>query len=602
MATIELTGSRGPAPLWAVRQRDLMARMDRAAPRFVQHATRPDGSLIQRTVWTSMDGTDNGYEAFLSFPLHYLIGGGEYLRHHGRREYDAITKQYASYGTVDRDFVTGFDWFHHSESYTYLYYLAMAEPEHADRERDLRLAAMYTGDDPQAPNWDAERRMLRSPLNGSHGPRFVTTLTDWDYHRPILANYLSPFEDLPGGESGDPHFTVDWTDDDLFAQVLERINGRLTRGDVPLNLSATSLVTSAWLHTGQDRYRDWVLDYLTAWTERRDANGGIVPDNVGPSGQIGELQEGRWWGGYYGWRWPHGARNIVEPALVAGSCALLMTGDDSWLDLARSQLDRLWELRREEDGMWKIPARHGGVGWFDFRPPDPHAWIHLAYLSQAEQDRQRLDEIFPDRQGFADWPDDFGAGKAGVCPPRAWQLAMEGRNEGYVGEALSATERSLHYALARLDADDSDPETRECYHFQRMNPVCPEALVQMTMGSPAAIYNGGLLQAHLRWFDPQRGRPGLPQDVAARVTSVSADGATAQLVNLDPVAGRDVVVQGGSFGEHRIDWIDAGDGPSQVGATSATVRLAPAAQVELRVGLTRFAERASYCWPAAVLS
>ncbi|MEE3215857.1 MAG: hypothetical protein VX259_09850, partial [Pseudomonadota bacterium] len=325
MAVTLRASGRTVSPAWAVRQRDLIDRMDRVALHFVDHATRVDGSLIQRSVWTSMDGTDNGLEAFLSFPLLYLIGGGEHLHGLGRREFDAITRQYAGYGTVDRDFVTGFDWFHHSESYTYAYYLAMSDPEHQlDRARDLRYAAMYIGEDPLAENWDSTHRLIRSPLNGSHGPRLVTTQTDWDYHRPILANYLAPFEDIPGVDNSDPLFKVDWTDDEMFSQVLKLINERMMRGDVPLNLCATSMVTNAYLHTGEAKYRDWVLDYLQAWTERRDANGGLMPDNVGLTGKIGELMNGKWWGGYYGWRWPHGARNILEPSLVAGSCALLM--------------------------------------------------------------------------------------------------------------------------------------------------------------------------------------------------------------------------------------------------------------------------------------
>ena len=332
---------------------------------------------------------------------------------------DAITYQYANYGTVEREFVTGFDWFHHSESYTYIYYLAMADPEnHIDRTRALRYAAMYTDEDPLAPNWDAQHCMIRSPLNGSKGPRFVTTQTDWDYHRPILSGYLAPYEDIEGADSSDPLFRVDWTDDRVFAQVLDQINQRMTRGDVPLNLSATSLITNAYLYTGEDKYRQWVLDYLQAWEARRDANDGIMPDNIGPNGIIGELIGGKWWGGYYGWRWPHGARNIVEPTLVAGSCALLMTGDMSHLDLARSQLDMLWENRREEDGQFQVPARHGDRGWFDFRPPDPHLYIHLYYLSQSAEDLARLDEVFPGREGFVGLPPDWGAAKAGICPQK----------------------------------------------------------------------------------------------------------------------------------------------------------------------------------------
>ena len=81
-------------PDWAVRQRALIAAMDRAVWPFVEHATRPDGTLIQRSVWTSMDGTDNGYEAFLSLPLFYLIGGAQHMQTLARKEWDAITWQY----------------------------------------------------------------------------------------------------------------------------------------------------------------------------------------------------------------------------------------------------------------------------------------------------------------------------------------------------------------------------------------------------------------------------------------------------------------------------------------------------------------------------
>ena len=596
-------GTRTTPPSWAVRQRDLIATMERAAIPFVEHATRPDGTLIQRTEWTSMDGTDNGYEAFLSFPLFYLLGGNEWIHHIARKEWDAITWQYGNYGTVDREFVTGFDWFHHSESYTYIYYLGMANPEHhIDRNRALRYAAMYTGEDPLAPNWDADKRMIRGPMNGSHGPRFTTTQTDWDYHRPILAHYLAPFEDIPGVDSSDPMVEVDWTDDEMFARVLGLINERMTRNDVPLNLSATSMVTNAYLYTGEEKYKQWVLDYLARWVEHRDANDGIVPDNIGPSGEIGELMNGKWWGGYYGWRWPHGAVNIVEPAFVAGSCAALMTGDMSHLDLCRSQLDMLWSLRKEVDGVQMTPTRHGDQGWFDYKAPDPRFYIHLHYLSQSGEDLARLNEIFPDREGFGGLPPDWGAGKAGICPPMAWSAFVEGKNPGFPEQVIETTFSSLCNALNRLDADESDPETRECYHFQPLCPVAPEGLVQMAMGTPAAVYNGGLLQAHVRYFDPQGRRPGLPQHVAALVDRVSGEGARVTLVNTDPVAGHPVLIQSGSFGEHEFAEVGAQDGSGKaervaVNGRHLVVELGPAAQVTLDLEMKRFVNQPSYAFP-----
>ena len=601
MTTVQASGRR-TTPEWAVRQRALIDMMDRAAIPFVDHATRPDGTLIQRTVWTSMDGTDNGYEAFLSFPLFYILGGNSFIHQTARREWDAITWQYASYGTVDREFVTGFDWFHHSESYTYIYYLAMADPEHfKDRARALKYAAMYIGEDPLAPNWDADRRMIRGPLNGSHGPRLVTTAADWEYHRPILCNYLAPFEDLPGA-CGDPLYKVDWGDDEMYATILALVNERMTRNDIPLNMSATSLVTNAYLYTGEEKYRQWVLDYLQAWIERRDANDGIVPDNIGPGGRIGELMDGKWWGGYYGWRWPHGARNILEPAFVAGSCAALMTGDLSHLDLCRSQLDVIWSERKEVDGEVMVPARHGDDGWFDYRPLDPHLYIHLHYLSQSDEDLARLDERYPDRTGFDSLLEDLGANKAGICSPIAWSAFVEGGNPHFPEQVLRATHNGICQALDELEADDSDPETRECYHFHSLCPVVPEGLVQMAMGTPAALYNGGLLQAHVRYFDPALCRAGLPTHVAALVERVSADGARVTLANTDAVTSHPVLIQAGSFGEHEFTnlSVDDGSGESQrqpVNGKHLVVELGPAAQVTLDLGMKRFVNQPSYALP-----
>ena len=43
------SSSRSNPPDWAVRQRALIDTMNRAAVPFVNHATRPDGTLIQRS-------------------------------------------------------------------------------------------------------------------------------------------------------------------------------------------------------------------------------------------------------------------------------------------------------------------------------------------------------------------------------------------------------------------------------------------------------------------------------------------------------------------------------------------------------------------------
>ena len=38
--------------------------------------------------------------------------------------------------------------------------------------------------------------------------------------------------------------------------------------------------------------------------------------------------DGKWYGGLYGWSWPHGYYNIGMAATVAGNNAFLVTGDE----------------------------------------------------------------------------------------------------------------------------------------------------------------------------------------------------------------------------------------------------------------------------------
>src|SRR5690606_2985812 len=97
------------------------------------------------------------------------------------------------------------------------------------------------------------------------------------------------------------------------------------------------------------KYRQWIVEYVDAWIERARANGGLLPDNVGPNGIVGELMGGKPYGGLYGWTWPHGYYNIGMAATIAGVNAFLLTGEQAYLDLPRSQLDHIWALGEYRD-------------------------------------------------------------------------------------------------------------------------------------------------------------------------------------------------------------------------------------------------------------
>ena len=48
----------------------------------------------------------------------------------------------------------------------------------------------------------------------------------------------------------------------------------VARGDVPSNLSATSLMANAFMCSGKEKYRAWVKEYTEAQMERARENGG----------------------------------------------------------------------------------------------------------------------------------------------------------------------------------------------------------------------------------------------------------------------------------------------------------------------------------------
>ena len=595
MTHLTIIPSQATPPSWALRQRHLIEVMNDAGPSFVARYTRRDGTFVWREEWPGFDGSDDGYESYHNWPLFYALGGSSWIHETSRWLWEAVTKQFTAYGQVYREFDANYDWMHHGESSIYFYYFGLADPSRArDVARTMRFAGMYTGEDETADNWDAEHRLMRSPITGSRGPRLVNAWDDWATHRAVLANYPAPFEDIPGVE--DP--IADWTADAVYGEILRLLNDRQMRCDVPLNLTSTSLVTHAYLYTGDSKWRRWVLDYVEAWAERIEANGGICPDNVGPNGIIGETMDGKWWGGYYGWRWPHGFMSIIQPLTISAMNAVLLTGDMGYLDIPRGQLDRMIAMGRETERGLEIPNRHMDEGWTDFRPVRPEYPIQIWAMSQNEADRERVEAMAPHD---ASWNEVApGRGKGDDIHIAPWYRYVTQRNPGYPDRILEAQYAEIARRLDVMAHDDGDPETWDVHHWQNINPVHTEGLLQLACGGPQIIYHGGLLHVLLRYFDLDERRPGLPADVGALVSELSDDGVVVTIANTSPMHERSLRLQAGAFGEHRFTQVEVegevGD-PRDVGSKSFDVTLSPATRVTLRIGMQRYVAQPSYEQP-----
>lgn len=571
MTTIIATVPTGAPPQWAVMERALIDLMDRSVFPYLEKYTQPDGSLIWVDKWrNSRDGLDDLYESFYNWPLFYILGGGDHLLPLAQKEWDAITQQGAGFGLTDREYEIGYDQFHQGESYIYFYFLCLADPTNpVNIERAQRFAGFYIGEDPAAPNYDPDHKIIRAPHNGSRGPRWgfsdnAERSYGWSAGMRV---YGLPFTDVPGVSHYD-----DLKDPEKARRMGQTMHERMGQGDVAGNLIVTSLVANAYLLTGEEKYRRWIVEYVDAWRERARANDGLLPDNVGLSGQVGEHMSGKWYGGLYGWTWPHGFYNIEMAAIVAGSNAFLVTGDEGYLDLPRVQMERIWELGEyrdprqlemslrhhwlrqlgDSDNVFVVPYRYGDEGWFDWQPLSPVYPTAIWNITQHEDDWDRLETLR--RSEPYDWSEVLSfRNKEDNGHEQPWLRFLAGDNPRYPEQILAATYEQVCRRLEMIRRDDADLTQVNIHHWQEHNPVITEALVQLTLGAPQIIYNGGLLHCRVRYFDADRNRPGLPKNVAALVTRLDGEGVSLELVNLSPFESHTVAIQAGGFGEHRFE-------------------------------------------------
>jgi hypothetical protein len=556
-------------PGWAIAQRQLFDLLDHAWRRFAYDFTSPDGRLVYRDRLTSRDGVDDFYETFFNWPQLYLLGGADDLLPASERHWEGVTAQLTELGMLKDEYERGYDWFHQGESLLLFYFLCMAAPERWSG-RALRFAELYV--DPAHGNYDPHRRIICRPHNGSDPRR--EGLFDGDAY-PWLPQearmYGHPLEWVLPPDAAEPPPGHD-------PRLGEEMRRRMGVGDTAVNLAASGLVLNALILSGERRYADWIIEYVGAWLERAAANDGVIPDNVAPDGTVGGLLGGRWYGGHYGWSWPHGWYSVGHAAMVGALAAAAASGSDSYLDLVRPALDQIiargkvmafteadsslqskWTVQLGDDvrtPTLHVPFRYGDQGWFDYNPMLMAVPTALWHHSASAADRERIERLRA--AGGYDWRTvrSFRS-KEEAGHEEPWFAFLSGDDPGYPERILAAAQAQVRHRLARMERyRGRDVPEADIHLWQQSNPVVTEALVQLTWGGPQVIYNGGLQQARVRYYDATARRPGLPPAVAALVSSIDPEATVVELVNLDPQAPRSLIVQAGAFGEHTIRTVD----------------------------------------------
>ena len=83
------------------------------------------------------------------------------------------------------------------------------------------------------------------------------------------------------------------------------MTARLGAGDTVVNLAAAGLALNAWMASGDARFRDWIVQYVGAWREPPPPTMGSYRTMSAPT-ESWQSARRRWYGGHYGWSWPHG--------------------------------------------------------------------------------------------------------------------------------------------------------------------------------------------------------------------------------------------------------------------------------------------------------
>ncbi len=564
-----------PTPEWARLQRRILADSVPAAKAFFAKYYDERGYFQHFVRWGANDGPDDAFENTAGWPeLHALGASDEILQLH-LKAWEGMTRQFTEARTVDvpigrqgmfyKDFSVQSDWMHHGEARRTFNVTALSAPAlPAYQKRARAFAALYMGEDREAPNYDPERRIIKSMINGSRGPmlRKATSL-DWVGDPFDVSKFVALH-----GESTYEQFLAHYHE---YTDVV---------GDHFLNLVATTLPLNAYLIDNEPKYKRWLVDYMDAWLARAKQNRGIIPSYVALDGTIGG-PEGKWWNNAYGWGFSpvnpvtgqREDRNRVPRATVGFANALLVTGDQKYADAWRAMIDAVNAHARTVNGRTEYPSMHGDQGWYGWKAtPWNVGALELWYWSMKPADRPRLGR-------------------------QPWVEYLEGKNPGFPETALKRDLDSIARAMAEMPKDKATPATRLADNAMEYNPAAVSAMVQLMWGAIVPGREGSLLSARLRYFDPLRRRAGVPEDVAALVSALTAERTVVTLVNVSATTPRTVIVQGGGYGEHQILSAEVNGKTTAINARDVTVQLAPGAGAQLALTMTRYANQPTAKFP-----
>ncbi|MFC1569975.1 FlgD immunoglobulin-like domain containing protein [bacterium] len=565
---IEINSSY-PSPRWAVLEQELLSEnlefLELVTAKYINPIT---GHLECVEHWGGADGPDDAMENFYNWSLLYALGAHIRTLEIFNFIWNGHIDQYTNSEIRDprgsqayyKEFISAFDWEHTGEGIAPFLLLPLSDPDDSKtKERVNQFADFYTGRDTSTHNYDPIHKIIKSVFNGSRGP--------WLSASPEQIN-LNNNSWRSRGSQG-------------------------VMGDVPLNLISTSLAVNAYMLTGDEHYKNWVIEYTSAWLQRTIDNHGMIPSNVGLNGIVGEHWENKWYGGIMGWDWNFGGFRILGRGMRIGfGNGYFLSKNSQFLEALREQGELLIDVKTTfgeqsnylnnfGDAYWFLPLNapvanltswygrdRSNDNWYDRRSMTElkNHFTDLYMWSLEQHDLQRIYDTSPTQS-------------------RDWINFLKGENPDYPETALEGEFSRLEMQTRQVIADATTPSERYADHGPW--PAATSALVNLTLGGLQPTKSGGLLYCQLRYFNPIEKRPGLPPDIGALIQSIDSAKVIVTLVNIDPSESREIIVQTGAYGEHQCSKIMIADHEYQIDNNYFHVKLAPATGSELSIYLNR---------------
>ncbi len=564
-------------PAWALLERELIRANNEHVFEFYDKYFDDRGYLECVERWGGDDGPDDAIENVADWPVLHALGAPDSILHMYRKAWEGHLRQYTEAKTTDvpfardgmyyKEFPCMMDWMHNGEGLRVFNLQGLSDPHDVNfGHRTRRYAGFYMNEDPGAPNYDPQHRIIRSMFNGSRGPLMrKTTGLDWAGDPIEVENRFQ----LGHGERN-------------YAEMVAHFKDyNDTIGDHPQNLAATTLAANAFMLTGEPKYRKWLLEYVDAWLQRMQDNDGIIPSNIGLDGRIGGATDGKWYGGVYGWGFSvevpqTGAvanRNQVHRAVIGFSNAFLLTGDRRYIDAWTSMIDRINSNRKMVDGQPMYPRMFGDDGWYGFSPePWSFGALECYFWTCDPKDRSRV-------------------------PANDWLSFLDGDDPGYPDRALQRDFDRIRSRIVGMRADTTTPDTRLADDPMKFNPATVGTLRELMTGGLDPGRGAAPFHCRLRYFDPLRRRAGIPDDTAALIDRMTDDLVAVTFVNISQTMSKRIVVQTGGYAEHQCVAVENQDLRVAVDDSSFEVTLAPGCGTQLIIKSERYVNDPTFLFP-----